>query len=84
MDSGLANYQIDLGQGPSPLYYIFALSTLERLGGEEKTCMTRFEQGDLTSFDFIKDHDSVTGFPLTGQNLAAGSFYNHFLYSTNR
>ena len=84
LDSGLTNYQIDLGQGPSPLYYVFAFSTLERLAGEDKTCMTQFNQNDLKSFDLIKDHDSVTGFPLTGQGLAAGSFYNHYLESTNR
>ena len=46
--------------------------------------MTRFDQRGLKSFDLIKDHDSVTEFPLTGINEGAGAFYNHFLYSTNR
>ena len=46
--------------------------------------MTRFVQGDLKSFDLLKDHDSVTEFPLKGKNEAAGEFYNHFLSSTNR
>ena len=84
LDTGLTNYQIDLGQGPAPLYYIFAISDLNRLAGQASTCMTRFVQGDLKSFDLIKDHDSVTGFPLKGQDEAAGDFYNHFLSSTNR
>ena len=84
MDTGLTNYQIDLGQGPAPLYYIFALSDLNRLSGEDGTCMTRFEQRDLKKFDLLKDHDNVTGFPLAGNGLAAGEFYDHFLYATNR
>lgn len=84
LDTGLTNYQIDLGQGPAPLYYIFALSDLNRLSGESETCMTRFDQRDLKKFDFIKDHDSVTGFPLSGNGIAAGEFYDHFLFSTNR
>ena len=84
LDSGLNSYQIDLNQGPAPLYYIFALSTLDRLGGQQTTCMTKFQQYDLKSFDFICDQDSVTGFPLTGQGLAGGAFYNSFLRQTNR
>ena len=84
LDTGLTNYQIDLGQGPAPLYYIFALSDLNRLSGENGTSMTRFEQRDLKKFDLLKDHDNVTGFPLSGNGLAAGEFYDHFLYATNR
>lgn len=78
------NYQIDLGQGPAPKFFIFALSDLNRLSGEESTSITRFTQDDLTSLDLTKDHDSVTGFPLTGTDFAAGSFYQHFLGQTNR
>ena len=84
MDTGLNSYQIDLSQGPAPLYYVFALSTLDRLAGNETTCMTKFMQYSLKSFDLIRDQDSVTGFPLTGQGLASGSFYNNFLKQTNR
>ena len=84
LDSGLNNYQVDVSQGPAPLYFIFALSTLDRLAGSENSCMTKFEQYNLKSFDFLCDQDSVTGFPLSGQGLAAGSFYNHFLRQTNR
>ena len=84
LDSGLNSYQIDLSQGPAPLYYVFALSTLDRLAGHEATCTTKFVQYNLNKFDFMKDEDSVTGFPLTGQGLEAGSFYNHFLRQTNR
>ena len=84
MDTGLTSYQIELGQGPSPLYIIFALSTLDRLAGQETTSMTRFTQDGLKTFDLIKDHDSVTGFPLTGLGKGAGSFYSNYLYQTNR
>ena len=84
LDTGLNNYQIDLSQGPAPLYFVFAMSTLDRLAGEQSTCMTKFEQCGLQSFDLIKDQDSVTGFPLTGEGLASGSFYNNFLRQTNR
>ena len=84
LDTGLTQYQIDLGQGRTPLYCIFALSTLDRLGGEDLTCMSRFTQGDLISFDLVKDHNSITGYPLTGKDLAAGDFYLHFLQQTNR
>lgn len=84
LDTGLSNYQIDLGQGPAPKFFIFALSDLDRLAGNETTSITRFTQDDLFTFDFIKDHDSVTGFPLTGIGKAAGPFYQNFLNQTNR
>ena len=84
MDSGVSSYQIDLSQGPAPLYYIFAISDLSRLSGQETTSITRFDQMGLKSFDFIRDHDSITGFPLTGIGKAAGAFYQHFLNQTNR
>ena len=84
LDTGLTNFQIDLGQGPSPMYIVFGLSTLERLAGEDATSMTRFTQDGLKSFDFLKDNSSVTGFPLTGLGKGAGSFYSNYLYQTNR
>ena len=84
MDSGISSYQIDLGQGPAPLFYIFGLSDLDRLAGQETTSMSRFIQEDLYSFDLIKDHDSVTGFPLTGLGKAGGSYYQSFMSQTNR
>ena len=84
LDTGVSSYQIDLSQGPAPVWIAFALSTLDRLGGEDETSMTRFTQDGLKSFDLIKDHDSVTGFPLQGLGLAAGSFYANYLKQTNR
>ena len=84
LDSGVSSYQVDLSQGPAPLYYIFAISDLNRLAGQESTSITRFTQSGLKSFDLIRDHDSVTGFPLTGIGKGAGSFYQHFMSQTNR
>ena len=80
----MSSYQIDLGQGPAPLFYIFGVSELDRLAGQETTSMTRFVQDDLYSLDLIKDHDSVTGFPLTGLGKAGGSYYQSFMGQTNR
>lgn len=81
---GLNFHQIDLGQGKCPKYILFALSDLDRLAGSPAESMTVFKQGDLIEFDLIKDHESVTGFPLTGSDKSAQSFYINYLQMTDR
>ena len=80
----MTSYQIDLGQGKVPQWLFFGFSTLERLNGNERLCTTRFQPGDLVEFDITRFHESLTGFPLQGSGLAAGSFYLNFLKQTQR
>ena len=84
LPTGLNFHQIDLGQGKCPKYIIFALSQLDRLAGTPTESMTIFQQGDLVEFDLVKDHESILGFPLTGSNKSAQSFYINYLKMTDR
>ena len=84
LPTGLNFHQIDLGQGRCPKYLIFALSYLDRLAGSPTESMTVFQQGDLVEFDLVKDHESLLGFPLSGTEKSAQSFYINYLKMTNR
>ena len=53
LDTGLNMYDLNLMQGKLPKYIIFGLSTLDRISGIETQSLTRFRQGDLTSFDLV-------------------------------
>jgi len=53
LESGLNLYDLNLMQGKLPKYLVFGLSSLERISGDETLSLTRFVQGDLTSFDLI-------------------------------
>ena len=81
---GLNFHQIDLGQGKCPKYIIFAFSSLDRLAGSPAEGMTVFRQGELVEFDLVRDHESVTSFPLTGSGKNAQSFYINYLQMTDR
>ena len=71
-------------KGKLPKYLIFGLSTLDRLAGSDTESMTVFKQHDLLEFDLVKDHESVTGFPLSGTDVGAGQYYLNFLKETDR
>jgi hypothetical protein len=53
LDGGLSEYDINLVQGKLPKYIIFALSTLERLNGNDSLSLTRFQQNSLQSCDLL-------------------------------
>ena len=85
LDTGLQNYQISLHTGGKfPKYLLFALSNLDRLGGDDSLSLTKFTQNDLASIDLLVDQESILDFPLNGIGLAAVPHYQLFLKSTNR
>ena len=84
LDEGLSSYDIDLMQGKLPDFYIFLFGSLDRLNGSEMLSLTRYEQGDLTYFDLQLDHESILGYPLYGQSIAAVPFFHNYLKQTNR
>lgn len=84
LDEGLSSYDIDIMAGQLPDFMIFLFASLERLNGSETLSLTRFEQGDLTSFDLKLNHESVLGYPLTGQSFSAVPFFHNYLKQTNR
>ena len=53
LDGGLSEYDINLVQGKLPKYIIFALSTLDRLNGDDSLCLTKFQQHSLQTFDLL-------------------------------
>ena len=84
IESGLSEFDINLAQGKMPAFIVFGLSTLERLSGQHDFCLTKLSQHNLSSFDLLKDGESITTFPLQGQGNAGFEFYQQYLKQTNR
>ena len=84
LESGLSEFDINLAQGKLPAFIVFGLSTIDRLSGQHDFCLTKLNQHNLTSFDLLKDGESITTFPLQGQGNAGYEFYQHYLKQTNR
>ena len=84
LESGLADYTVNINTGKFPKYMFLMLSTLDRVGGDETLSLTKFEQSGLEKLDVLVDNDSILGYPLTGIGLEAINFYDNFLRATNR
>ena len=57
LDGGLSDYDINLIQGKLPKYIMFGLSSLDRLSGTDKLCLSRFQQHAMQSFDLLLDNE---------------------------
>ena len=84
LDTGLSEFTINLQTGKFPRYLLLALTTLDRLGGDEKLSLTKFVQHQMVSLDVLVDQSSILGYPLSGLDVAAVDFYQQFLKHTNR